>query len=170
MNKKFYDKEFSKLLKKESKTKFFIKKSNAKFKIEKYKEKALQNFELVNYILKSNQSAKDYWSITISYYSMLYLAKAIILTKNYETDDHYSTQIALAHLFLKKNLDEKDINAFQKAHETFENEYIDYFHDARKESNVSRYSTTKSYNERRVKEITHNTRKFLNKLLIILEK
>ena len=30
----------------------------------------------------------DYWAITISYYSMLYCAKALILTKGYETRDH----------------------------------------------------------------------------------
>lgn len=98
-DKEFYKAEFERLLKEKEKRKFFIKKSNALFKINKFIKKGTDSFELANFIKSSKQSAKDYWTITICYYSMLYMAKAAILTKGYETDDHYATQIALGYLY-----------------------------------------------------------------------
>ena len=55
------------------------------------------------------------------------------------------------------------------AHKIFEDDYIDYFEEARKESRISKYSPTKVYTQRRVKEILEISRKFIEKLLIILE-
>ena len=101
---------------------------------------------------------------------MLYLAKAAILTKGYETDDHYSTQIALGHLLIPDEIEKEDLELLEQAHKIFEDDYVEYFEDARKESSVSRYSATKVYTERRVKEIFENARKFISKLRVILEK
>jgi len=101
---------------------------------------------------------------------MLYLAKAAILTKGYETDDHYATQTALAYLLVPSEIEKEDLELLEQAHKIFEDDYIEYFADARKESSVSRYSATKVYNERRIKEIFENARKFIAKLRVILEK
>lgn len=101
---------------------------------------------------------------------MLYIAKAAILTKGYETDDHYSTQIALGYLLIPDEIEKEDLELLEQSHKIFEDDYIEYFHDARKESSVSRYSATKVYTERRVKEIFENARKFISKLRVILEK
>jgi uncharacterized protein (UPF0332 family) len=169
-DKDFYKSEFERLLKEKEKRKFFIKRSNATFKINKFIKKGTDSFELANFIKNSKQGAKDYWTITICYYSMLYIAKAAILTKGYETDDHYSTQIALGHLLIPEEIEKGDLELLEQAHKIFEEDYIEYFHDARKESSVSRYSATKVYTERRVKEIFENARKFISKLRIILEK
>ncbi|MDD5192207.1 MAG: HEPN domain-containing protein [Candidatus Nanoarchaeia archaeon] len=169
-NTKFYKREFERLLKTKKRKKFYIKNSTSLFKIKKFIKKGVDSFELAGFIKKSSQNAKDYWTIVICYYSMLYLAKALILTKDYETDDHYSTQIALGHLFLEDKLNQQDIEVLNKAYQTFEQEYIDYFHDARKESKISRYSTTTIYSQRRVEEIYHNSKKFIAKLLVLLEK
>lgn len=169
-DKKHYKEEFEKLLKRKEDKKFYIKKSSAIFKINKFIKKGTDSLELANYIKDSDKSAKDYWTITICYYSMLYLAKAAILTKGYETDDHYSTQIALGHLLVPDEIEKEDLELLEQAHKIFEDDYIEYFHDARKESSVSRYSPTKVYTERRVKEIFENARKFISKLRIILEK
>jgi len=169
-DKDFYEKEFERLLKEKGERKFFIRKSNAAFKINKFIKKGTDSFELVNYIKNSKQSAKDYWTIIICYYSMLYLAKATILTKGYETDDHYATQIALGHLLIPDEIEKEDLELLEQAHKIFEDDYVDYFEDARKESSVSRYSATKVYTERRVKEVFDNARKFVSKLRVILEK
>ena len=169
-DKEFYKEEFEKLLKKKEDRKFYIKKSSAIFKINKFIKKGADSLELANYIKNSDKGAKDYWTITICYYSMLYLAKAAILTKGYETDDHYSTQIALGHLLIPDEIEKEDLELLEQAHKIFEDDYVEYFEDARKESSVSRYSATKVYTERRVKEIFENARKFISKLRVILEK
>jgi uncharacterized protein (UPF0332 family) len=169
-DKDFYKKEFEKLLKKKEEKKFYIRKSNATFKINKFIKKGTDSLELADYIKNSDKGAKDYWTITICYYSMLYLAKAAILTKGYETDDHYATQIALGYLLVPDEIEKEDLELLEQAHKIFEEDYIEYFEDARKESNISRYSATKVYTERRVKEVFENARKFISKLRIILEK
>jgi len=167
-DKKYYKEEFERLLKEKSERKFFIRKSNALFKINKFIKKGTNSFELANYIKNSNQAARDYWTIIICYYSMLYLAKAAILTKGYETDDHYAAQIALGHLLVPDKIEKNDLELLEQAYKIFEGDYIDYFEDARKESSVSRYSATKVYTERRIKEIFENARKFISKLRVIL--
>lgn len=169
-NKRYYQEEFERLLRKTTEDKFFIRKSNETFKINKLIKKGTDSFELVNYIKNSNQNAKDYWTITICYYSMLYMAKAAILTKGYETDDHYATQIALGHLMVPDEIEKEDLELLEQTHKIFEDDYVEYFEDARKESNVSRYSATKVYTERRVKEVFENAREFIAKLRVILEK
>jgi uncharacterized protein (UPF0332 family) len=169
-DKETYKEEFGELLKRKEDKKFYIKKSNSIFKINKFVKKGTDSLELAEFIKNSDKPAKDYWTITICYYSMLYLAKAAILTKGYETDDHYSTQIALGHLLIPDEIEKEDLELLEQAHKIFEDDYVEYFHDARKESSVSRYSATKVYTERRVKEIFENARKFISKLQIILEK
>ena len=90
-NKTYYQKEFERLLNCKTERKFFIKKSSASFKINKFIKKGSDSFELADFVNKSRLAAGNYWTIIICYYSMLYLAKAAILTKGYETDDHYAT-------------------------------------------------------------------------------
>lgn len=169
-NKTYYKSEFERLLNSKDKKKFFIKKSNALFKINKFIKKGTDSFELANFVNKSKLTAKNYWTIIICYYSMLYMAKAAILTKGYETDDHYTTQIALGYLLIPDKLEKEDLELLDQAHKIFEDEYIDYFEDARKESSIGRYSPSKVYAERRIKEIMETARKFIEKISIILEK
>ena len=144
-DKALYKQEFERLLKEKRKDKFFIRKSSETFKIGKFIKKGIDSFELADYIKNSSQSAKDYWVITISYYSMLYMAKAAILTRGYETDDHYATQIALGHLLVPDKIEKEDLELLEQSYKIFEDDYIEYFHDARKESSISRYSATKVY-------------------------
>lgn len=168
-DKQYYKKEFERLLKLKEERKFFIKRSSASFKISRFIKKGADSFELAYFINKSKLAAKGCWTITVCYYSMLYLAKAIILTKGYETDDHYATQIALGHLLIPDKLEKEDLELLDQAHKIFEDEYIEYFEEARKESSISRYSPTKVYTERRVKEIIEIARKFIEKIRVIIE-
>lgn len=168
-DKEHYKEEFERLLNEKRERKFFIRKSEDAFKIKKFIKKGIGSFELANYIKNSEQTAKDYWTIIVCYYSMLYLAKAAILTKGYETDDHYATQIALGYLLVPDEIEKGDLELLEQSYKIFEEDYIDYFEDARKESSVSRYSATKVYAERRVKEVFENSRKFISKLRVILE-
>lgn len=168
-DKEQYKKEFDKLLKTKSDKKFFIKKSTTTFKINKFSKKGKDSLDLARFVKESNQKARGYWTITICYYAMLYSAKAIILTKGYETDDHYSTQIALGHLLVPDEIEKEDLELLNQAYKIFEDDYVEYFHDARKESSVSRYSPTKVYTERRVSEIYKNAKKFIAKINEILD-
>jgi len=169
-NKTYYQEEFERLLNFKEGKKFFVKRSSASFKINKFIKKGIDSFELADFVNKSGLSAGNYWTITICYYSMLYLAKAAVLTKGYETDDHYATQIALGHLLIPDKLEREDLELLDQAHKIFEDEYIDYFEDARKESSISRYSPSRVYAERRIREIIEIARKFIEKIRIILEK
>ena len=168
-DKEFYKSEFKRLLNKKEERKFYIRESSASFKIKKFIKKGIDSFELANYAKNSEQNAKDYWTIVICYYAMLYLAKAAILTKGYETDDHYATQIALGHLLIPDKIEKEDLELLEQSYRIFEDDYVEYFDDARKESSISRYSATKVYTQRRVEEIFEKSRKFIEKLRIILE-
>jgi uncharacterized protein (UPF0332 family) len=163
-DKEFYKNEFNRLLSVNDEKKFYIRKSNESFKINKFMKKSIDSLELATKIKSLEENAKDYWTITICYYSMLYIAKSAILKKGYETGDHYATQIALGHLFIPDNLEEKDLLLLEESYKILEEDYIDYFEDARKESSTSRYSATKVYTQRRVEEVHQNAIRFIRKM------
>ena len=170
-NKEEYNELFQKYLRDkriiESKTFFkinlFLKKSENSMKISKH-HKDIQPTK--------DQPKKlfwDQWAITISYYSMLYAAKAAILSKGYEVKDHFAAQIALGYLFVPDKIQKEDLELLNQAYKIFEDEYVKYFEDARKESHTARYSTIKTYTEKRVNEIFENATKFIAKISLILE-
>lgn len=171
-NKKFYQEEFNRLLKANEKGKSYIRKSEQIFKIGHFSKLAEASLLIAKHHLEQKKEPERRywlrWSIVISYYSMLYAAKALILTKNYETSDHYATQIALGHLCIPDKIKKEDLEILNQAHKIFEDEYIKYFEDARKESHTARYHATKTYDERRAKEILENARKFTAKVLLML--
>lgn len=168
-DKKFYEEEFNRLLNTHAKGKRYIEESNNTFKIPKYLQKSIESIKIAHFLKTSNQQGKNNWTITISYYSMLYIAKAAILHKGYETDDHYATQIALGHLYIPSKIEQEDLELLNQAHKLFKEDYIDHFQDARKESNNSRYNPAKKYTQRRTEEIIDKAKTFINKLRTILE-
>ena len=167
-----YKVEFERLLGLDEGKKYYVRESKASFKIKLFLEKAKGSFSLVNYVEKCSEVEKlfvDYWVITISYYAMLYAAKAAILVKGYETDDHYSTQIALGALMVPTELEKEDLELLEQGYKIFEEEYVEYLEDAHKESNTARYQAIKKYSSRRVKDIMEKTRKFISKIDLILQ-
>src|SRR3989338_6137666 len=112
----------------------------------------------------------NYWAITISYYSMLYCAKALILTKGYEVHDHDAAQVALGHLCVPDEIEKEDLEILSQSYKIFENEYVKYFEDAKKESHIARYSAIKTYTSRRLDEIFNNATDFAAKIGLILQK
>lgn len=153
-----------------------IKKSQEIFKIKLFLEKA-ENSLLITKHVKDIKPTNDqpsklywnYWAITISYYSMLYAAKAAILSKGYEVSDHDAAQIALGYLLIPNDLEKEDLEILNQAHKIFEDEYVHYFEDAKKESHIARYSAIKTYTERRLQELFDNATKFVAKISLILE-
>ena len=110
----------------------------------------------------------NYWAITVSYYSMLYCAKALILSKGHEVHDHDAAQVALGHLCVPGDIEKEDLELLNQAHKIFEDEYITYFEDAKKESHIARYAAIKTYTQRRLDEIFEHARKFVGKAVLIL--
>lgn len=153
-----------------------IKKSQEGFKIKLFIGRA-ENSLLIAKHVKDMQPSNDlppklhwnYWAITISYYSMLYAAKAAILSKGYEVGDHDAAQIALGHLLVPGRLEMEDLEVLNQSHKIFEDEYVHYFEDAKKESHIARYSAIKTYTERRLQEIFGNAVEFVAKIVLILE-
>jgi uncharacterized protein (UPF0332 family) len=153
-----------------------IRKSTQSFKIRLFLTKA-ENRLLIAKQHKDIVPTKDqpkklhwnYWAITISYYSMLYAAKAAILSKGYEVKDHYSAQVALECLLVPDEMEKETLELLDQAYKIFENEYVHYFEDARKESHIARYSAIKTYTERRVTEIFDNATEFISKISLILD-
>jgi len=152
-----------------------ITKSGNSFKIKLFLKKGESSLVIAKHnmgiIPKKGEPDKIYWSywaITISYYSMLYCAKALILTKGYEVHDHDAAQVALGHLCVPDEIEKEDLEILSQSYKIFENEYVKYFEDAKKESHIARYSAIKTYNERRLDEIYENARKFVAKVSLIL--
>ena len=153
-----------------------IKKSSQSFKIKLFLEKA-ENSLLVAKHIKDIEPTEDqpkklfwdYWAITISYYSMLYAAKAAILSKGYEVSDHDATQIALGHLLVPDAIEKEDLEILNQAYKIFEDEYVHYFEDAKKESKIARYSAIKTYTKRRLDEIFDNATDFIAKIGLVLQ-
>lgn len=154
-----------------------IKKSHQSFKIKLFLQKAENSLMIAKHtkeILPSEDQPKklhwDYWAITISYYSMLYAAKAAIMSKGYEVSDHDAAQVALGHLLIPDEIQKEDLEILNQAYRIFEDEYIHYFEDAKKESKIARYSAIKTYTERRLNQIFDNATKFVAKISLILQK
>jgi len=153
-----------------------IRKSQESFKIKLFLQKA-ENSLLIAKHNKEIRPAKDqpkklywnYWAITISYYSMLYAAKAAVLWREYEASDHDAVQIALGHLLVPDELEKKDLEILNQSHRIFEEEYVHYFEDAKKESHIARYSAIKTYTERRLDEIFNNATEFVAKIGLVVQ-
>lgn len=164
-----YEQEFERMLNLEYERKFFIRKSKDIFKIRRFISKGNDSLMIAKLIKDSDRSSKESWTITVCYYSMLYLAKAAILERGYETDDHYATQIALGHLLVPGKIEAEDLRTLEQTHRIFEEDYVEYFDDARRESSLSRYSPTKVYSERRANEVFGNATGFIAKLSTIID-
>ena len=171
-DKEEYKNQFEEFIKDER-----IKKSSQLFKIKLFLEKA-ENSLLIAKHTKDIEPTEDqpkklfwdYWAITISYYSMLYAAKAAILSKGYETLDHDAVQIALGHLLIPNEIEKEDLEILNQAYKIFEEEYVHYFEDAKKESKVARYSAIKTYTKRRLDEVFNNAIDFVAKIELVLQK
>jgi len=153
-----------------------ITKSENTFKIKLFLKKGENSLLIAKHnkeiIPKKGEPEKiywNYWAITISYYSMLYCAKALILAKGYEVHDHDAAQVALAYLCVPGELEKEDLELLNQSYKLFEDEYVKYFEDAKTESHIARYSAIKTYTERRLSEIHENARKFVAKVSLILE-
>ena len=170
-NKKYYEEQFEQLLNIGK-----IVKSDNIFKIKLFLKKAENSLQIAefhkNIKPSEDQPEKvywDYWAITIFYYSMLYAAKAAILSKGYETKDHNSTQIALGYLMVPDEIEKEYLELLNMSYKIFEDEYVKYFEDAKRESYIARYSAIKTYTERRLNEIFENATKFIAKISLILQ-
>lgn len=146
------------------------------FKIKLFQKKGENSLLIAKHVkdLKPKQGEPEklywnYWAITIAYYSMLYCAKALILTKGYEVHDHDAAQIALEYLCVPNEIEKEYLELLNQSYKIFEDEYIKYFEEARKESHIARYSAIKTYTERRLEEIFENARKFISKIALILD-
>jgi len=152
-----------------------ITKTNNSFKIKLYLNKGENSLLIAKYnkeiIPSKDQPEKmywNYWAITISYYSMLYCAKALILSKGYDVHDHEAAQVALGYLCVPEEIEKEDLDILNQSYKIFEDEYVKYFEDAKTESYIARYSAIKTYSERRLNEIYENARKFVAKISLIL--
>jgi len=153
-----------------------IKKSREIFKIKLFLQKAENSLQIAKHVKDINPTKDqpkklhwNYWAITLSYYSMLYAAKAAILSKGYEASDHDAVQIAIGHLLVPDELEKEDLQILDQSHKIFEDEYVQYFEDAKKESHIARYSAIKSYTERRLEEIFNNATEFIAKIVLMLD-
>jgi len=168
-NKKLIEDKFLKLL-----SENIIVKSNQSFKIKLFLDRSKASFQIAKFHENPPEEPEKifwyYWAITISYYSMLYSAKAIILSKGYEVKTHESAEIALSYLLIPDELEKEDLILLNQAHKIFEDEYVKYFQDGRTESYVSRYNARPGYTERQLKQILENSRKFISKIFLMLDR
>lgn len=166
-----HEKEFREFLKEKR-----ITESNDSFKIRQFLEKGKNSLLIAKYIKEIDPTEEqpikmhwNYWAITISYYSMLYCAKALVLSKGYEVHDHEAAKIALGFLCVPSQIEREDLELLNQAHKIFEDEYVKYFEDAKQESHIARYSAIHTYTQRRLEEMFEKARKFVAKAVTILQ-
>ena len=152
-----------------------ITKSKSIFKIKLFLKKGENSLIIAKHLkeIKPKEGKPEklywnYWAITVSYYSMLYCAKALIMTKGYEVHDHDAAQVALGYLCIPTQIEKEDLELLNQSYKIFEDEYVKYFEEAKIESHIARYSAIKTYTERRLNEIFENARKFVSKVALIL--
>lgn len=150
-----------------------MKKSNKFFRTKLFLLKAENSILIASHIknypkIPPEKEYWNYWAITISYYAMLYAAKAAIQNKGYEVKTHKEAQEALK-LLLTTDLEKEDLELLEQSHKIFEDEYLKYFENAKEESYNARYSPKKTYTERQLEEIFENAREFVGKISLILE-
>jgi len=75
----------------------------------------------------------------------------------------------LGYLCVPNEIEKEDLELLNQSYKIFEDEYVKYFEDAKKESHIARYAAIKTYTERRLNEIFENARKFVSKTGLILE-
>lgn len=170
-NKEVYEEKFVEFLKDKR-----IIKTEETFKIKLFLDKSKNSLQIAKHHKdikpKEDQPKKhhwNYWAITISYYSILYAAKAAIISKGYDAKDHLATQVALGKLLVPTEIEKEDLEILNEAQKIFEEEYITYFEDARIESHKARYSAIKKYEEKRINEIFEKARKFTLKISLMLQ-
>lgn len=171
-----FDKQFYANLFNQYKGEERIKESKETFKIRLFLKKGENSLLIAKHIkeikLTKDQPQKlywDYWAITISYYAMLYAAKAAILSRGHEVSDHDAAQIALGHLLVPNQLEKEDLEILNQSYKIFEDEYVHYFEDAKTESHIARYAAIKTYTQRRLEELFTNATKFIAKISLMLE-
>lgn len=155
--------------------KYIIVSSNSRFKIALFLKKGNKSLFIAKHLKEmepgNGEPEKlywDYWAITVSYYSMLYCAKAIILSKGYEVRSHDAAQVALGYLCVPSSIEKEDLEMLDQSYKIFEDEYVKYFEDAKTESHLARYAAIKTYTQRRLEEIFENARLFVSKISLIL--
>jgi len=153
-----------------------IRRSDLSFKISLFLDKAKNSLMIARHVKDispgKDQPKKlfwDYWAITISYYSMLYAAKAAILSKGFEVRDHDAAQVAIGYLLVPDEMEKRDLELLNQSYRIFEDEYVCYFEDAKRESHIARYTAIKSYTQRRLTEIFENATKFIAKIAVMLQ-
>jgi len=116
-----------------------ITKSSEAYKIKLFLKKGENSLLIAKHIkdikIEEGEPKKlywDYWAITISYYSMLYCAKALILKKGYEAHDHDAVQTALGYTCVPNELEKEDLEILNQSYKIFEDEYVKYFEEAKK--------------------------------------
>lgn len=164
-----YKESFQRLLRSDR-----ITRSSQSFKIKLFLKKGENSLLIAKHLKDPIQKEPEktywnYWAITVSYYSMLYCAKALILTKGYEVHDHDAAETALGYLCVPDQIEKDDLKLLNRSHKIFEDEYVKYFEDAKTESHIARYSAIKAYTERRLNEVFENARKFVAKTSLILQ-
>lgn len=167
VDKEAYEARFKELEKEGS-----IRFSTDHYKIKQFMDKADASLLIASHLKKQSKEPERLywlqWTITLSYYSMLYSAKAAILQKNHEVKTHDAAEIALGHLLIPSQLKKEDLETLQQAHKIFEDEYLKSFHETRKESQAARYHARPSYTQRQAEEIFEKARKFIEKIHEIL--
>ncbi|MBR9702874.1 HEPN domain-containing protein, partial [Candidatus Woesearchaeota archaeon] len=142
--------------------------SGARFKSKLFLKKAKASIHIAEQAAPVEPFYWDSWAITMAYYAMLYAAKAAILEKGYEVKTHDAAEVAIEYLLVPDVLEKDDLELLNQAHKIFEEEYVTYFHNAKKEAHYARYHARPSYTERRKKEILNNAQAFIEKILYIL--
>ncbi|MDR1722121.1 MAG: HEPN domain-containing protein [Methanobrevibacter sp.] len=151
------------------------------FIIETYLSRSQESLELAESIYENNES--DLWVLVISYYSMFYIANAVLLKYGYKVEDKIAHKITSDSLivFVKDKLKNKLIEDYEEAKkETFDlinideseslaNETIESFEFERNKRSMFQYNLGKNLTHSKAKTSLKRAKEFFSQFLFLLE-
>ncbi|MDR1820629.1 MAG: HEPN domain-containing protein [Methanobrevibacter sp.] len=149
--------------------------------IETYLSRAQESLELAESIYANNES--DLWVLVISYYSMFYIANAVLLKYGYKVGDKIAHKITSDSLivFVKDKLKNKLIEDYEQAkNETFDlinvdesevlaNETIESFEFERNKRSMFQYNLGENLTHSKAKTSLKRAEEFFSQFLFLFE-
>ncbi|GAA5818630.1 MAG: conserved hypothetical protein [Methanobrevibacter sp. CfCl-M3] len=151
------------------------------FIIETYIDRSEESLEIARDIYNSNKS--DLWVLVISYYSMFYIANAVLLKNGYKVGDKIAHKVTSDSLivFIKDKLKDKLIEDYEQAKaETFDlinieepniiaNDLVESFEFERKKRSSFQYNLGKNLTKSKAETSLKRAEEFFSQLFVFFD-
>ncbi len=138
------------------------------------KKNAMDSLDIANFLYANNKS--NLWVIVISYYSMFYIANALLYKLGYKVGDKIVHKVTVDALIvfardkLREHLIESYEDTMDEALATIKSdELIKYFDFERKKRGLIQYNTSEEIKRSKAKTSLDRTKEFVFQLIKMME-